>query len=93
MGKDYNSKGPIPRPPKRGSLLGRVDEKGRVYNPQNLRARLGLKPGNKIIFSVVNSTLLVRKAISANEFKQIVEEISEELRTQTDFPITFEKLF
>ena len=70
-----------------------LDEKGRITIPQNLRTRLGLKPGTKITFSVVNNTLLVRKTITTTEFKQIAEEISEMLRTQIKSPIAFEKLF
>jgi AbrB family looped-hinge helix DNA binding protein len=70
-----------------------IDEKGRITIPQELRTKLGLNAGTKILFSVVNSTLLVRKAISAKEFEQIVEEISDGLKSQSDSPIAFEKLF
>ena len=72
---------------------GILDEKGRITIPKDLRDRLGLEPGNKVIFSVIKNTFLIRKAISPSEFIQIVEGISEQIVNHKDTPVKFEKLF
>ncbi len=70
-----------------------IDEKGRITIPQEIRNKLDLQPGSKIIFSVIENILLLRRAISPEEFDNISDQISNALKDQIKSPIEIEKLF
>jgi len=70
-----------------------IDEKGRITIPQELRRKLGLTAGIELNLSIIKDFLLIKKVLSAKEFKQLSDNISESLKQETDSPIKFEKLF
>jgi AbrB family looped-hinge helix DNA binding protein len=70
-----------------------IDEKGRITIPQDLRKKLGLTAGVELNLSIINNFLIIKKALSAKEFNEFSDNISESLRQETNSPIKFEKLF
>ena len=50
-----------------------IDEKGRVCIPADLRQKLNLKAGEKIIFQLNDNSLTLRKAIKPEEFSKKVK--------------------
>lgn len=45
-----------------------IDERGRVVIPKELRERLGLRPEQKIILELRGDELLLKPAVSVEEF-------------------------
>lgn len=41
------------------SIIGRVGSKGELFIPKEIRERLKLKPGMRVIFKIKNGTLVV----------------------------------
>ncbi len=70
-----------------------LDDKGRITIPLELRQKLGLKPGEEINLSIVNKTLLLRKTLTTDEFRDLSNNIRKKLENEIDNPIEFEKLF
>ena len=70
-----------------------VDEKGRITIPRELRHKLGMEPGSKVVLSLAERTLLVRKVLDAAEFEAVAEKLSQSMKEQTDRPIELSKLF
>ena len=70
-----------------------IDEKGRITIPQDLRKKLGLTPGTRINFAIINNNLLIKKMISPDEFIEVSRKINKLLKENIDSPIEFEKLF
>lgn len=70
-----------------------VDEKGRILIPKELRDKLGISKGEKLILSVAGSTLLIRKSLDEQEFMQISSQLRKEIGESMDHPIEFEKVF
>ncbi len=69
-----------------------IDEKGRVCIPAQLRKKLNLEPGEKVIFQLNNDSLTLRKAIAPEEFSKQVSDFQKAVKIATSKPITFEKL-
>ncbi|HME51340.1 MAG TPA: AbrB/MazE/SpoVT family DNA-binding domain-containing protein [Candidatus Lokiarchaeia archaeon] len=71
-----------------------VDEKGRVCIPAELRKRMNLKPGEKVVFQLdEHNTILIRKSITVDEFIEKSKKFSKYLASLTDKPIPTEKIF
>ncbi|MCK4848219.1 MAG: AbrB/MazE/SpoVT family DNA-binding domain-containing protein [Candidatus Heimdallarchaeota archaeon] len=70
-----------------------LDDKGRITIPLVLRQKLGLRPGEEIILSIINKNLLLRKTLTVDEFKDLSSNIRKELERKIDSPIELEKLF
>ena len=70
-----------------------IDEKGRVTIPKELRDQLGLEAGSKIVFAVINNSLLLRKTITVSEFEHISDKITQQLAEQTEAKLELDKLF
>lgn len=69
-----------------------INEKGRVCIPAQLRKKLNLEPGEKIIFQLNHDSLTLRKAITPDEFCKQVNDFQKAVKMATSKPITFEKL-
>ena len=69
-----------------------IDEKGRVCIPAELRKKLNLKAGEKVIFQLNSDSLTLRKAIKPEEFSKQVRAFQESVKKATTKSITFEKL-
>ncbi|MFX1285580.1 MAG: AbrB/MazE/SpoVT family DNA-binding domain-containing protein [Promethearchaeota archaeon] len=70
-----------------------IDEKGRITIPRELRKKLGLTAGVELNLSIIKDFLLIKKVLSAKEFENLSDNISESLKQETNSPIKFEKLF
>ncbi|MBD3192560.1 MAG: AbrB/MazE/SpoVT family DNA-binding domain-containing protein [Candidatus Heimdallarchaeota archaeon] len=71
----------------------RVDKKGRILIPKEIRERLNIKPGTKLFPKIEAGRLVLLKATSVREFQSEVKNFQEKLRKLTKGPIPTEKLF
>jgi len=71
----------------------KIDDKGRVCIPNEIRKMLNLKSGEKILFQVQDDKIILRKSISMEEFVKKSEDFSEKLKGITKEPIEFKKMF
>ncbi len=72
----------------------KIDEKGRVCIPIELRKKLKLKPGENVLFHLNDdNTISIRKTITPDEFINEVEEFKKALKKESNKPIIFKKLF
>jgi AbrB family looped-hinge helix DNA binding protein len=70
-----------------------IDEKGRICIPIELRKKLNLHPGEKIMFQLNPGGILVRKAMDPRDSIEKVEEFSQRLAKERKTPIPVRKLF
>jgi AbrB family looped-hinge helix DNA binding protein len=49
----------------------RVDERGRITLPSSVRRRLGIRPGDELVVSVVGGRIVIEKAL--NPFERLAE--------------------
>jgi len=71
----------------------KIDDKGRVCIPNEIRKLLNLKSGEKILFQVQDDKIILRKSNSMEEFIKKSEAFSEKLKDITKKPIEFKKMF
>lgn len=71
----------------------KIDDKGRVCIPNEIRKLLNLKAGEKILFQVQDDKIILRKSTSMEEFIKKSEDFSETLKGITKEPIKFKKIF
>ena len=71
----------------------KIDDKGRVCIPIEIRKMLNLKPGEKILFQVQDDKIILRKSTTMEEFIKKSENFSEKLKGITKEPIEFKKMF
>lgn len=71
----------------------KIDDKGRVCIPNEIRKMLNLKSGEKILFQVQDDKIILRKSTSMEEFIKKSEEFSEKLKEEIKEPIEFRKMF
>lgn len=72
---------------------GRIDEKGRILIPLELRQKLGLETGSEIVFMVSGNKIILRSALNSEEFRKLSKKITQEIQSSTNEPIEIEKLF
>jgi AbrB family looped-hinge helix DNA binding protein len=70
----------------------KIDEKGRICIPSELRKKLGLNPGEKVIFQLDQNIIKIKKAVTPEEFTQNVKSFHEEVKKVRKEPIPFEKI-
>jgi len=75
------------------NVKSKIEEKGRVYIPTEIRKLLNLKAGEKILFQVQDDKIILRKSTLMEEFIKKSEEFSEKLKGITKEPIRFKKIF
>ncbi len=71
----------------------KIDDKGRVCIPNEIRKLLNLKVGEKILFQVQEDKIILRKSISMEEFVKKSEVFSKKLKESIKEPIEFKKMF
>jgi len=71
----------------------KIDDKGRISIPNEIRKMLNLKPGEKLLFQVQDDKIILRKSTSTEEFIKKSEDFSEKLKGITKDPIEFKKIF
>ena len=75
------------------NVESKIDDKGRVCIPKEIRKLLNLKSGEKIFFHVQDDKIILRKSSSMEEFIKKSEAFSEKLKDITKKPIEFKKVF
>ncbi len=75
------------------NVESKIDDKGRVCIPSEIRKMLNLKSGQKILFLVQDDKIILRKSTSMEEFIKKSEDFSEKLKKITNEPIEFKKMF
>ena len=75
------------------SIEVQLHDKGRITIPTDIRKKLDLKPGEKLTIQVSNNAITLQPKLSAKELQEKVRKFRSELKTLTQKPITFEKLF
>lgn len=71
----------------------KIDNKGRVCIPNEIRKLLNLKSGEKVLFQVQGDKIILRKSSSMEDFIKKSEDFSEKLKGITKEPIEFKKMF
>jgi len=71
----------------------KIDNKGRVCIPNEIRKLLNLKSGEKVLFQVQDDKIILRKSSSMEDFIKKSEDFSEKLKGITKEPIEFKKMF
>ncbi len=71
----------------------KIDDKGRVCIPNEIRKRLNLKVGEKILFQVQEDKIILRKSVSMEEFVKKSDVFSKKLKESVKEPIEFKKIF
>lgn len=70
----------------------KIDDKGRICIPIEIRKMLNIKSGQKILFQVQDDKIILRKSTSVEEFIKKSRAFSEKLKDVTVHPIEFKKL-
>jgi len=70
----------------------KIDDKGRVCIPIEIRKMLNLKSGERMLFQVQNGKIILRKSTSIEEFIKKSEDFSEKLKGVTKDAIEFKKI-
>ena len=71
----------------------KIDDKGRVCIPIEIRKMLNIKSGEKILFQVQDDKIILRKSTTMEDFIIKSEAFSEKLKKITKHPIEFKKIF
>ncbi len=71
----------------------KIDDKGRVCIPNEIRKMLNLKSGERMLFQVQDGKIILRKSTSMEEFIKKSEDFSEKLKVATKDTIEFKKMF
>ncbi len=70
----------------------KIDDKGRVCIPNEIRKMLNLKSGERMLFQVQDGKIILRKSTSMEEFIKKSEDFSEKLKGVIKEPIEFKKI-
>ena len=70
-----------------------VDMKGRILIPKEIREKLNIKPGVRLLIKIENGRLVLLKTTPLDDFRSEIETFQEKLQKLTIDPIPIEKLF
>jgi len=70
-----------------------IDTKGRILIPKDIRERMNLLPGMKLLIKIENENLLILKPTTDEDFRKEVNIFRKKLKELQVEPISFEKLF
>ncbi|TFG18794.1 MAG: AbrB/MazE/SpoVT family DNA-binding domain-containing protein [Promethearchaeota archaeon] len=70
-----------------------IDVKGRILIPKEMREKLNLKPGVKLIIKIEDGRLVLLKSTSLEDFQSEIKSFQQKLKKLTTEPIPTEKLF
>ncbi|MHA1273772.1 MAG: AbrB/MazE/SpoVT family DNA-binding domain-containing protein [Promethearchaeota archaeon] len=71
----------------------KIDEKGRICIPIEIRKMLNIKAGEKLFFQVKDDKIILRKSTSVKDFIKKSDEFGKKLKNITSEPIEFKKIF
>ncbi|HEY0089105.1 MAG TPA: AbrB/MazE/SpoVT family DNA-binding domain-containing protein [Candidatus Lokiarchaeia archaeon] len=64
-----------------------MDEQGRISIPLDVRKKMNLKPGEKMVFKIENEKIVIVKALTPKEFIEKAKEFRKHLSEVTDEPL------
>jgi AbrB family looped-hinge helix DNA binding protein len=64
-----------------------IDDQGRIRIPLDVRKKMNLKPGEKMVFKIENEKIVIVKAITPKEFIEKSKEFRKHLSEVTDEPL------
>lgn len=64
-----------------------IDEQGRIKIPLDVRKKMNLNPGEKVLFKIENEKIVIVKAIAPKEFIEKAKEFRKHLSEVTDEPL------
>ncbi|TFF99567.1 MAG: AbrB/MazE/SpoVT family DNA-binding domain-containing protein [Promethearchaeota archaeon] len=70
-----------------------VDSKGRILIPKEIRKKLNIKSGSKLILKIEDERLVLLRATPLKDFQSELESFQEKLKKLTTEPISTDKLF
>lgn len=70
----------------------KIDDKGRICIPAELRKIMNLKSGEKMIFQIEEDKIIIRKATKPKEFIEKSKKFGGHLKKITKKPISTEKI-
>ena len=70
-----------------------MDEKGRICIPLEIRKQYDLKPGEKYLVRMENDKIILKKAISPDEFLRRSKKIQDQLDKVFTEPLVVKKIF
>ena len=71
----------------------KIDDKGRICIPSEIRKMLNIKSGEKILFQIQGDKIILRKSTSMEDFIDKSEAFGKKLKEITKEPIEFKKMF
>ncbi len=69
-----------------------IDEQGRISIPLEIRKKLNIKPGERLIFNINQEKLIIQKALNPEEFIAKAKELQKHISEVTDDPLPFKKI-
>ena len=75
------------------SLESTLDDKGRIIIPASIRAKMNLKPGEKLFFHLISNSIIIKPEISPEKFIEDSEILRQQLLKVKKDPLEFTKLF
>jgi len=70
----------------------KIDDKGRILIPSEIRKLLNIKSGEKLLFQIQEDKIILRKSTSMEDFVSKSEELSKKLKETSKKPIEFHKI-
>ncbi|MHA1147460.1 MAG: AbrB/MazE/SpoVT family DNA-binding domain-containing protein [Promethearchaeota archaeon] len=70
----------------------KLDDKGRILIPSEIRKLLNIKSGEKLLFQIQEDKIILRKSTSMEEFISKSEEFSKKLKDSSKEPLKFQKI-
>jgi len=67
--------------------MGKISSRGQVAIPLNIRSRLGLEDGSKILFFLENDSLLMRKVTPAS-FAELTKPLREARKKIEEYQVS-----
>lgn len=64
-----------------------IDDQGKVRIPLDLRKKMNLHPGEKVLFRIENEKIVIVKALTPKEFIEKSKEFRKHLSEVTDEPL------
>ena len=71
----------------------KIDEKGRICIPAEIRKKLNLNSGEKVVFQIKDEKIIIRKTTTPEEFIEKSKVFIKHLKEANVGPIKIEKLF
>ena len=70
----------------------KLDDKGRILIPNEVRKLLNIKSGEKLLFQIQKDKIILRKSISMEDFISKSDDFSKKLKETSKEKIEFKKI-